>query len=436
MTLLAALISAGAAYVLGMRTRSTAVRTAARRFHRAIGNRVMMRSAGAPRASASIIRHRGRRTGRTYETPIWAARTEDGFVIGMVYGPATDWVRNLRASGSATIVHQGRTYAVSEPEIVPAASAAPYLPPAIRHAQRLVGVDRYVRIRGREALTEGEEDTMHETDGRVVEYTKARRFMREAIRSTHHKPLMHGLIEVDVTRARSAIEAMEQTTGESLSFTAFIIGCVGRAVDEHRYVHALWNGRRHLIQFDEVDVLTWIERDVGGERAVLPCIVRAANRRSFRELNTDIRTAQTQDLSTIDVGGAKESQLLPAWAFRPYFALVTRVGKRFPRLWKRTWGTLTLTAIGMIGEGSGWGIPPSSPSICWITVGGIDRREDEVEGRRATREILNLTVSIDHDMVDAAPAARFTTRLRQLIEAGYGLPVHDSSTVGNGTPRR
>ena len=128
--------------------------------------------------------------------------------------------------------------------------------------------------------------------------------------------------------------------------------------------------------------------------------------------------------------------MLPAWAFRPYFALVTRVGKRFPRLWKGTWGTLTLTAIGMIGEGSGWGIPPSSPSICWITVGGIDRREDEVEGRRLTRDILNLTVSIDHDMVDAAPAARFTTRLRQLIEAGYGLPVHDSSTVGNGTPRR
>ena len=38
---------------------------------------------------------------------------------------------------------------------------------------------------------------------RVIPYTKSRRFMREAIRSTHHKPMMHGLIEADVTKARA-----------------------------------------------------------------------------------------------------------------------------------------------------------------------------------------------------------------------------------------
>lgn len=427
--LFAALCATAVVYVVGMRSKSPAVKRAARAFHHTIGNRVQMRSAGRPGSYASIIRHRGRTTGREYKTPVWAARTEDGFVIGIVYGSRTDWLRNLLASGSASIVHQGRKYAVSEPQIVPAGSATRYLPPAIRHAQRLVGVDRYVRIRGLEVTAGDEEETMQHTDGHVVEYTKARRFMREAIRSTHHKPLMHGLIEVDVTRARSGIEEVMAETGESLSFTAFIIGCVGQAVDEHRYVHALWKGRRHLIMFDEVDVLTWIERDVGGEPAVLPCIVRAANRRTFRELHADIRSAQTQDLSTIDVGGAKESQMLPAWAFRPYFALVTRIGKWFPQVWKRTWGTITLTAVGMVGEGAGWGIPPSSPSICWITVGGIGQKEEDVHGRAVTREYLNLTVSIDHNMVDAAPAARFTTRLKELIESAYGLPVDEEARV-------
>jgi hypothetical protein len=70
-------------------------------------------------------------------------------------------------------------------------------------------VDRYVRVRGQEIAGVNEEETMQHTDGRVVEYTKGRRFMREAIRSTHHKPLMHGLVEVDVTRARSVIEEVE-----------------------------------------------------------------------------------------------------------------------------------------------------------------------------------------------------------------------------------
>jgi deazaflavin-dependent oxidoreductase (nitroreductase family) len=434
--LFAALFGTVGVYVLGMRSKSTSVRRGARAFHHAVGNRLQMRSAGTPGSYASVIRHRGRTTGREYETPVWAAPTEDGFVIGVVYGPRTDWLRNLRASGSASIVHEGRTYAVSEPRMVPAESAARYLPPAIRHAQRLVGVDRYVRIRGREIATGDEEETMQQPHGHVVEYTKARRFMREAIRSTHHKPLMHGLVEVDVTRARSVIERVEAETGESLSFTAFIIGCVGRAVDEHPYVHALWNGRRHLIMFDDVDVLTWIERDVGDGTAVLPCIVRAADRRSIQELSADIRAAQVQDLATIDVGGAKESQMLPAWAFRPYFALVTRVGKRFPQLWKRTWGTITLTAVGMIGEGAGWGIPPSSPSICWITVGGIAAKEEEdAGGRVVSRDYLNLTVSIDHNMVDAAPAARFTTRLRELIESGYGLPVDGAAGAAAGSNR-
>lgn len=188
--------------------------------------------------------------------------------------------------------------------------------------------------------------------------------------------------------------------------------------------------------FDDVDVLTWIERDVGDGTAVLPCIVRAADRRSIQELSADIRAAQVQDLATIDVGGAKESQMLPAWAFRPYFALVTRVGKRFPQLWKRTWGTITLTAVGMIGEGAGWGIPPSSPSICWITVGGIAAKEEEdADGRVVSRDYLNLTVSIDHNMVDAAPAARFTTRLKELIESGHGLPVDEAAGAAAGSNR-
>jgi pyruvate/2-oxoglutarate dehydrogenase complex dihydrolipoamide acyltransferase (E2) component len=37
------------------------------------------------------------------------------------------------------------------------------------------------------------------------------------------------------------------------------------------------------------------------------------------------------------------------------------------------------------------------------------------------REILNLTVMFDHDIVDGAPAARFMRRLVELIESGYGL---------------
>src|SRR6266508_5985149 len=101
-----------------------------------------------------------------------------------------------------------------------------------------------------------------------------------------------------------------------------------------RYVHALWKGH-HLILFSDVDVLTWIERESAGQPQVLPCIVRAANRKTFREIHDEIRAAQVEDVTKIDVGGAKESQILPAWLFRPYFSLATRIGQWFPQEWKK-----------------------------------------------------------------------------------------------------
>jgi pyruvate/2-oxoglutarate dehydrogenase complex dihydrolipoamide acyltransferase (E2) component len=264
-----------------------------------------------------------------------------------------------------------------------------------------------------------------EDQDQVILYPKARRFMEEAIRSTHHKPMMHGLLEVDVTKARASLLDRKARTGESPSFTAFVISCLGRAVDEQRYVHALRKGNRHLILFADVDVLTWIEREIEGQPQVLPCIVRSANHKTFGEISNEIRAAQIQDLSTIDVGGAKASQLLPTWLYRPYFSLATRIGKWFPREWKKRWGTVTLTAVGMVGKGAGWGIPPSSPSICWITVGGIGRKREDVDGQIVMRDYLSLTVSFDHRMIDAAPAARFTERFKELLESGYGLVVDE-----------
>jgi pyruvate/2-oxoglutarate dehydrogenase complex dihydrolipoamide acyltransferase (E2) component len=63
-----------------------------------------------------------------------------------------------------------------------------------------------------------------------------------------------------------------------------------------------------------------------------------------------------------------------------------------------------------------------------ITVGGIGEKPGVVDGHIAIREYLSLTVSFDHDIIDGAPAARFTQQLIDLIESGYGLDV---STVAS-----
>lgn len=84
-------------------------------------------------------------------------------------------------------------------------------------------------------------------------------------------------------------------------------------------------------------------------------------------------------------------------------------------------GTVAITSVGMFGGGhSGWGLTPTPQSL-GLVVGGISLKPAIVEGRVEPREILNLTVMFDHDVVDGAPATRFTRRLVELIENGYGL---------------
>jgi deazaflavin-dependent oxidoreductase (nitroreductase family) len=133
-------------YVLGMRTKSPLVLRPLIRLQRAVINPRQMRSAGRPGAYASVVRHRGRVSGRDLETPVDAVPVEDGFVIALVYGARTQWLRNVLASGSATIVHDGQAVDVDRPRIVPMRDAEELFPAGDRRGFRLLGVDSCLRV--------------------------------------------------------------------------------------------------------------------------------------------------------------------------------------------------------------------------------------------------------------------------------------------------
>jgi len=185
-----------------------------------------------------------------------------------------------------------------------------------------------------------------------------------------------------------------------------------------------------LILFDEVDVYTPIERNVAGQKQLIPYIIRAANRKTFREIHHEIRAAQVQDVAKAWEGfkAIHWPWLLLLSAFR----VMVWMGERSPQVWKKYRGTVGITAVGMFGKGAGWGIPLPSHSL-WMTVGGIGEKPGVVDGYIAIREYLSLTISFDHETIDGAPAVRFTQRLKELIEGGYGLDdSRVSRTPGDG----
>jgi pyruvate/2-oxoglutarate dehydrogenase complex dihydrolipoamide acyltransferase (E2) component len=238
-----------------------------------------------------------------------------------------------------------------------------------------------------------------------------------AYQSVRHKPMIHGLLEVDVTEARTALRAYKARTGESLSFTAFVCACLGKAVDEHKAVQAFRLADNRVILFDDVDICIRIEREVAGRKYIVPYILRAANRKTFRELHDEIRAAQVADAHD----RLTRLSLLPVALYRPFIWVFTRIARWRPLVWKVNMGTVGVTSVGMFGHGAGWGIPLAAPTALMLTVGGVGEKPVVVDGRIVARECLSLTISVDHDIVDGAPAARFTQRLKELIESGYDL---------------
>jgi deazaflavin-dependent oxidoreductase (nitroreductase family) len=95
---------------------------------------------------ASII-HRGRRSGRSYATPVAARRVGDGFVVSLAFGPQVDWYRNLIAAEGGTVRWRGRDYPVSAPDSIDASVGRAAFDPVQRFFLRLGRIDSYIALR-------------------------------------------------------------------------------------------------------------------------------------------------------------------------------------------------------------------------------------------------------------------------------------------------
>ena len=132
--------------LVAMRSKSPRMLRTVRRFNREVTNKVQMKNAGAPGAYASVIRHRGRKTGKQYETPVVPFPTDDAFLISLPYGPDADWCKNILAAGTATLVTEGETYAIAAPEIVATADVGHLFPAGEQRNHRVFNVEHCLRV--------------------------------------------------------------------------------------------------------------------------------------------------------------------------------------------------------------------------------------------------------------------------------------------------
>lgn len=94
-----------------------------------------------------VVAHVGRRSGRTYRTPVNVFRRPGGYVVALTYGADADWVKNVLAAGGCEVTTRGRTVRLSHPEIEHDETRRAVPPILVRQILTLANVTDFLALR-------------------------------------------------------------------------------------------------------------------------------------------------------------------------------------------------------------------------------------------------------------------------------------------------
>lgn len=252
---------------------------------------------------------------------------------------------------------------------------------------------------------------------RRLRWAPIRNLVVDFIWAARTVPTVCGFLEVDVTLAREKL-THSAARGAPLSFTAYLAFCISRALEKHPTLHGFRQGK-DVVVFDDVDVNTLLEkRKPDGSLIPVIYIVRAANRKTLSEIDRELKAAVSRDL--LDDPGVKRRASLLKWP-----SLVRRGvlawSMRDPFLMKKQWGTVGLSNVGS-SLSSRFAVGTSFSLLTLTVIAGSISTQVMWKDEQATpRQMLGMTVMVDHNLIDGMPAARFAEDLAKLLETAAGL---------------
>jgi pyruvate/2-oxoglutarate dehydrogenase complex dihydrolipoamide acyltransferase (E2) component len=247
---------------------------------------------------------------------------------------------------------------------------------------------------------------------RSVPFSMNRRMVAASAAIGRERNNFHATTEVDITEARRLIDEHLKNTGERLSLTAYVVACLSRAVAENPFMNSFRKGRK-LILLGDVTISVLVERNVSGEQVPEPFGIQAVQTKTYKQINDEIRAVQQRvDARLGELSGMPWFNFIPGFLLRSFIRIASRNIHMMTRF-----GAVGVTAVGMFGNDAIWFIPLSGATLT-VTVGGIVKRAAGISMPFEMKEHLCLTLTFNHDIVDGAPAARFTKRFSELLRSG------------------
>lgn len=235
----------------------------------------------------------------------------------------------------------------------------------------------------------------------------------------HH---VSAMLEFDVTVIRKKLQDLRRS-GVNVSFNAWIIKAISNTLQKHPEAAAFLSSKKKLLVFNNINVSILVEKKIGDERVPIPLVLENTNTKSAGDITNEIETAKKQELSEKDVVLKKKTTFAENLYYRlPGFLrrTVWRVMLRKPFVAYKNMGNVVVTSVGMMGRINGWFIHKSVHPLSF-GIGSVIKKPVVLDNEFRIREILNMTVLVDHDVIDGAQMVRFLTELTKTIESGEQL---------------
>ncbi|HEX7467263.1 MAG TPA: 2-oxo acid dehydrogenase subunit E2 [Methanobacterium sp.] len=234
--------------------------------------------------------------------------------------------------------------------------------------------------------------------------------------SKHH---IVAMLEFDVTESRARLRSLRKN-GITVSFNGWLIKVIGNVLHKHSEASAYLYNKKKLIIFNDINVSLIVEKKIGDTNVPIPLVIEKINEKSALEITEEIEKAKNQELTSDDIVLKKQSTSYERfYYYLPGFVrrLFWRVLLIKPKTAFQTMGNVAVTSVGMIGKINGWFIHKSVHPISF-GVGSILKKPVVIENEVKIREILNMTILVDHDVIDGAPMVRFLKDLTNHLETG------------------
>ena len=233
----------------------------------------------------------------------------------------------------------------------------------------------------------------------------------------HH---VSALLEFDVTENRKRLHELRRN-GTNISFNAWMIKVISNVLQKHPEASAYLYNKKKLIIFNDINISILVEKKIENNRVPIAMVIEKTNEKSAQEITAEIESARSQELSDHDFAiGSK-----PTFFERLYFHLpgflrrtIWRIMLRNPKIAYNRMGNAVITSVGMMGKINGWFIHKSIHPISF-GIGSIIKKPVVTGNEIKIREILNMTVLVDHDIIDGAPMVRFLNDLTNQIEKEF-----------------